>query len=294
MSFQRGHFLACRRRPGVDRAVVVPRVQIDIRVVQQRLARDVPRVGDQVVAVEALDVSRHLGQPGRRGAVHFVAELPRENRLVVAVRHAGDGVGAGQHVAERGLVILLDLRIGVELGPLLAAVGGVGADPAQVIAGFGGQVEDHTHAVLVGQRQQMVDGQERLFVELAGAEHVMPGLRFLVRLADRQVPGADDAEVHLVERLEAVLLFPRPGQIHPLRQKQRPVVRQHQPRHVGADEAELLVAVHQLVALAGDEVLETAGRRLGGPNCSRQCQQQGDEDCGNVFHGVSLLSQVVS
>jgi hypothetical protein len=46
--------------------------------------------------------------------------------------------------------------------------------------------------------------------------------------------------------------------MQPLRQVKRPVVRQHQPRHVRSDEAELFVAVVELVALAGDEVLEAA------------------------------------
>ncbi len=236
-------------------------------------------------------IGRHLGQPGA-GAVHFVAELPGQDRLVLAIRHAGNRVGAGQHVADGGLVVFLDLRVGVELGAFLAAMGRVGADAAQVIARLGREVEDHAHAVLVGQRKEAVHDLERLLVELPGALHVVPGHTsvrgFVLGIADRQVPQPHHAEVHLVERLEAVLLLPRRRQVHPLRQVQRPVIRQNQARHVGADEAELLVAVHQLLALPGDEVgkrhpVDVRGRRWAGTRGDvlserhpEPCQQHGD------------------
>ncbi len=193
-----------------------------------------------------------------------LAELPGEHGLVVPVRHAGDGVGAGQHIADRRLVVVLDLGVGVKLLPLLAAMGGVRADAPQVVARLGRKVEDHPHAVAVGQREQMVHRFERLVVELAGALHVMPGHaavgRFVFGIADRQVPQPHDAQIHLVQRLEGVFLLPRRGQMQPLGEVQRPVVGQDQPRHVRADEAEFPVAVHQLVALAGDEVGKAAGR----------------------------------
>ena len=77
--------MAAGQPPPTPRVVgiEVPRDQVDVRVDQHGLARAMPRLGHEVIRVEALDVGRHLREPRVGRAVHLVAELPGEDRLVV-------------------------------------------------------------------------------------------------------------------------------------------------------------------------------------------------------------------
>jgi hypothetical protein len=66
----------------------------------------------------------------------------------------------------------------------------------------------------------------------------------VIGITDRKIPYPHDAQIHLVERLETILLFPCRGQHHPFGPLQREVIWQHQPRHVRSDKTKLLIAVH--------------------------------------------------
>ena len=122
----------------------------------------VPAAHQQVIRIDALDISGHLADPGVGGAAEFISQFPRQNRRIVFVFDTGEGVGAVQHIVDQILESLLHFSIGEELGfglPIKRRKFGDAAKPVPFID----ERDDQVDAVFVRKLDSLVKCDKQCF-----------------------------------------------------------------------------------------------------------------------------------
>ena len=130
-------------------------------------------VHDEVVRVTAFDEGGDLSSP-RGGRREFVPGFPAQDGFVIAVAHAGEGVGPVQDERDGLFEIGDDLRIRPECVLRFAAKPGVfgpAAHPAPVVH----ERDDQPDAGGVGRLQNFIERTKRLLVETARPQDMTRG-----------------------------------------------------------------------------------------------------------------------
>ncbi|CAO0825402.1 hypothetical protein SMICM17S_08109 [Streptomyces microflavus] len=237
--------------------------------------------GDELPRCQLSEVGPHLVDPVTGHAVQFVAELPRHDSGIVLVAQAGIRVAVVEYLPAVLLVRGFGSGVGVEvfriLEPQPFRYGGVAA---VVVVPLVGERDDQPQSVGAGPRDGVVDGCERIVVELTGSRLDAGGTA--QRCAERV--GADHGGVHDACRLERVVDPEVGGVVGPSN-----VLVQAEPVQVGACEAERLTLQCQRGPLPLHEGVYGPARRISGGG--GRCGGAGDEcadgkECGQDSSAV--------
>src|SRR5688500_17651653 len=123
-----------------------------------------------MIRIELFDVGSDIAGPLGRG-IELVPRFPTKNCRLVAICHAGERVLSHDHMADRSLEVVAQLRIGPEGLSRLAAKGGVFADAAPPLVLIH-ERENHADSLASSDLNEFVKRSEALFIELARRANV--------------------------------------------------------------------------------------------------------------------------